>query len=76
MATSAIALELELVAPATNSAAILLAIVTCTLSPFIFSRIAPGPKEKRRRGTILVGDADLAGLLAQRLMRRGETESC
>jgi len=74
IAASAIALELELVTPATNSAVILLAIVTCTLSPFIFNRIAPEPEEKERHGTILVGDGDLAGLLAQRLVRRGRTE--
>ena len=40
IAASAIALDLGLVTPATNSAIILLAIVTCTLSPFIFNLIA------------------------------------
>jgi len=39
-AASAIALDLGLVTPVTNSAIILLAVVTCTLSPFIFNRIA------------------------------------
>lgn len=74
IAAFAIALELDLVTPATNSAIILLAIVTCTLSPFLFNRIAPEPEEKRRRGTIVVGDGDLAGLLAQRLVWRGRPE--
>jgi Kef-type K+ transport system membrane component KefB len=74
IAASAIALELELVTSATNSAIILLAIVTCTLSPFIFNRVAPEPEERERHGTILVGGGDLAGLLAQRLVRRGRTE--
>jgi Trk K+ transport system NAD-binding subunit len=74
IAASAIALELELVTPATNSAIILLAIVTCTLSPFIFNRVAPQPEEVERRRTILVGGGDLAGLLAQRLVRRGKTD--
>jgi Kef-type K+ transport system membrane component KefB len=74
IAASAIALELELVTSATNSAIILLAIVTCTLSPFIFNRIAPEPEERERHGAILVGGGDLAGLLAKRLVRRGRTE--
>lgn len=74
IAASAIALELELVTPATNSAVILLAIVTCTLSPFVFNRVAPEPEELERHGTIVVGDGDLAGLLAQRLVQRGQTE--
>ncbi len=74
IAASAIALELGLVTPATNSAIILLAIVTCILSPFIFNRIAPQPEHKKREGTILVGAGDLAGLLAQRLVRRGKTD--
>ncbi|MBN1815528.1 MAG: cation:proton antiporter [Anaerolineae bacterium] len=74
IAASAIALELELVTSATNSAIILLAIVTCTLSPFIFNRVAPQPEAKARQGTILAGAGDLAGLLAQRLARRGRTD--
>ncbi len=74
IAASAIALEMELVTPATNSAIILLAIVTCILSPFIFNRVAPQPEEQERHGTILVGGGDLAGLLAQRLVRRGKTD--
>jgi len=74
IAASAIALELELVTSATNSAIILLAIVTCTLSPFLFNRIAPQPEDRERHGTILVGEGDLAGLLAQRLVRRGKTD--
>jgi Kef-type K+ transport system membrane component KefB/Trk K+ transport system NAD-binding subunit len=74
IAASAIALELELVTSATNSAIILLAIVTCTLSPFIFNRIAPELEERERHGTILVGGGDLAGLLAQRLVQRGKTD--
>ena len=74
IAASAIALELGLVTSAMNSAIILLAIVTCTLSPFIFNRIAPEVEERERHGTILVGGGDLAGLLAQRLVRRGKTD--
>ncbi|MBN1177625.1 MAG: cation:proton antiporter, partial [Anaerolineae bacterium] len=74
IAASSIALNLGLVTPATNSAIILLAIVTCTFSPFIFNRIVPQPEDAIRRGTILAGGGDLAGLLAQRLVRRGRTD--
>ncbi|HEX4667549.1 MAG TPA: monovalent cation:proton antiporter family protein [Chthoniobacterales bacterium] len=73
IAASAIALGLELVSPATNSAIILLAIVTCTLSPIIFNRILPIQGGAVRRGGVLIlGTDQLAMLLGQRLKQAGE----
>ncbi len=73
IAASAIALNLELVSPATNSAIILLAIVTCTISPILFNKILPAQGRAVRRGGVLIlGTDQLAMLLAQRLRQAGE----
>ncbi len=73
IAASAIALQLELVSPATNSAIILLAIVTCTLSPILFNKILPLQGGTLRRGGVLIlGTDQLAMLLGQRLKQAGE----
>ena len=71
IAASAIALDLKLVSPATNSAIILLAIVTCTLSPILFGKILPAAGSAALRGGVLIlGTDQLAMLLGQRLNRR------
>jgi len=67
IAASAIALELGTISEATNSAIILVAIVTCTLSPMLFMRIAPRLDEEVRRGVVIVGASELSVLLAKRL---------
>ncbi|MGI8891474.1 MAG: monovalent cation:proton antiporter family protein [Chthoniobacterales bacterium] len=74
IAASAIALKLELVSPATNSAIILLAIVTCTVSPVLFNKILPmqGGAAARRGGVLILGTGQLAMLLGQRLKQAGE----
>ncbi len=73
IAASAIALELELVSPATNSAVILLAIVTCTVSPILFNKILPAAGSAALRGGVLIlGTDQLAILLGQRLKQAGE----
>lgn len=73
IAASAIALDLKLVSPATNSAIILLAIVTCTLSPILFNKILPSQGGTVRRGSVLIlGTGQLAMLLGQRLKQAGE----
>jgi Trk K+ transport system NAD-binding subunit len=73
IAASAIALGLQLITPATNSAIILLAIVTCTVSPILFNRILPSQGGAAQRGAILIlGTGQLAILLAQRLKQAGE----
>lgn len=72
IAASAIALELGMIASATNSAVILVAIVTCVVSPLLFGRILPPEKATRRSGIVILGTDQLATLLGQRLQRGGE----
>lgn len=73
IAASAIALDLQLVSPATNSAVILLAIVTCMFSPILFNKILPAQGGGATRGGVLIlGTDQLAMLLGQRLKQAGE----
>lgn len=72
IAAAAIALELGVISLATNSAIILVAIVTCTLSPLLFSRILPSTAPIKREGIVILGTDQLAVLLGQRLRQTGE----
>ncbi len=72
IAASAIALDIGAISEAINSAIILVAVVTCTLSPFFFNRLYPARPKKRREGVIIVGADQMAELLARRLQRAGE----
>lgn len=72
IAASAIALELQLITPATNSAIILVAVITCTFAPILFARILPAREEVERKGVIIYGMDQIARLLAERLRRDGE----
>lgn len=71
IAASAIALELDMITGATNAAVILVAIVSCTLSPLLFNRVLPMKKSDQRRGIIILGSDQLATLLGNRL-RHGD----
>ena len=72
IAASEIALGLGLISTATNSAVILIAIVTCTLSPLLFQWIVPIEPKAERSGIVIYGTHQLAKLLAQRLYSTGE----
>jgi Kef-type K+ transport system membrane component KefB/Trk K+ transport system NAD-binding subunit len=72
IAAAAIALNLGIINEATNSAIILVAIVSCTLSPVLFNRLLPPQPVLERRGVILVGLGELSALLAERLRGAGE----
>jgi Kef-type K+ transport system membrane component KefB/Trk K+ transport system NAD-binding subunit len=72
IAASAIAVSLGLISEALNAAIILLAIVSCTLSPILFNRILPASEEKRRRGIILIGQDQLTEFLVERLLTFNE----
>jgi len=72
IAASAIALELGMIASATNSAVILVAIVTCVASPLLFGRILPPEKAARRNGIVILGTDQLATQLGQRLKNGSE----
>lgn len=73
IAAAAIALQLGAIDESINSAIILVAIVTCTASPLIFNRIYPPKELAKRHGVIIIGLSEPATLLAERLMRTGET---
>lgn len=71
IAVAAIGLELGSIDEATNSAIILVAIITCTFSPLIFNRILP-PSPPMRRKFVIVGAGKQPRLLAQRVAAHGE----
>ncbi|MGA7670770.1 MAG: cation:proton antiporter, partial [Nitrolancea sp.] len=72
IAASAIALDLEIISPAVNSAIILVAIVTSTLSPLLFSIALPPSIAVKREGVIILGTEQLARLLGERVHAAGE----
>ena len=65
IAISAVALSLGLISETMNSAVILLAIITCTVSPALFARLTP--KRTRHQRRVVVGGA---GRVGRRLIRR------
>jgi CPA2 family monovalent cation:H+ antiporter-2 len=72
IAAASIAVRLGLISEALDAAIILLAIVSCTLSPILFNRILPASEEKRRRGIILIGQDQLTEFLVERLLAFNE----
>jgi len=72
IAASAIALSLGMITSATNSAIVLVAIVTCTASPILFNRLLPAHTEQKRSGVIVLGTDFLAEMLGKRLLQDGE----
>jgi len=65
IAASAIGLEMDLISPVINSAVILMAIITCILSPILFTQISPKallPADK----VIIAGGSSSGVLLARR----------
>lgn len=69
IAASAIALEIKAIDQAVNAGVILVAVVSCTVSPWLFNRLHPTPKEatKARNGVLIAGTNQMALLLTQRL---------
>jgi Kef-type K+ transport system membrane component KefB/Trk K+ transport system NAD-binding subunit len=70
IAASAIGLSIGAITPATNAAIVLVAIVTCTISPLLFDRLAP-PAPPARHGVVVAGATPIAQLLVRRLEARG-----
>jgi trk system potassium uptake protein TrkA len=66
IAASAIGLELGIISDAVNSAVILVAVITCILSPILFNRLLPDQGQVRDR-VIVVGSRQSAELLRRRL---------
>lgn len=71
IAVAAIGLNLGLITEATNSAIILMAIVTCTISPLLFNRFAPKVGVDHQK-FVIVGAGRSARLLAKRILGHGE----
>jgi Trk K+ transport system NAD-binding subunit len=71
IAVSAIGLQLGSIDAATNSAIILVAIVTSTVSPLLFNRIAPAVPTVKRK-FVIVGAGRSARMLAKRIHGHGE----
>jgi len=70
IAASAIGLQMELISPEINAAVILMAIITCILSPILYNQISPKallPADK----LIIVGGSSSAVLLARRFNMHG-----
>ena len=65
IAAAAIGLELGVITEAVNSAVILVAVITCTVSPILFGWIAPEQEERER--IIVIGPRSSAELLTRRL---------
>ena len=72
IAASAIAMSMGLISETVNSDIILLAIITCTVAPFLFSRIYPRDEEKVRRGVVVVGQDQLSEYIVERLRHSDE----
>lgn len=70
IAVSSIGLQLGSIDSATNSAIILVAIITSTVSPLLFSRIARAVVEAERR-FVIAGAGRSARLLAKRILGHG-----
>jgi Trk K+ transport system NAD-binding subunit len=71
IAVAAIGLELGVIDQATNSAIILVAIVTSTISPLIFNRFGPTVTPVHRK-FVVAGAGRLARMLARRIAGHGE----
>ena len=67
IAASSIALGMGLISETVNSDIILLAIITCTVAPFLFNRIYPRDEQNTRKGIIIAGQDQLTEYLIEKL---------
>lgn len=70
IAVSAIGVEIGAISPALNAAIILVAIISCLISPIAFSRLVPRRYQEARR-ILVIGDERDGATLARRLERTG-----
>lgn len=68
IAAASIALNIGVITEAINAAVILLAVISCTLSPVMFNRIYPPEQELRRAGIIIIGQDQLVEFIVERLL--------
>lgn len=72
IAAAAVGLRIGVISPATNSAIILIAALTATLSPMIFGIIFPPAEISERRHYLIHGGANIGLAVAQELKAHGE----
>lgn len=70
IAASAIGLELGVITPGINSSVIIMAVITCFISPVLFNWITPSRITEGNK-TIIIGGSSTAVLLARRLNLHG-----
>ncbi len=70
IAASAIGLELGVITPGINTTVIIMAVLTCFISPLLYNRILPQDITQGRK-TVIVGGSSTAVLLARRLHVHG-----
>ena len=68
IAAASIALEIGVISEAINATVILLALISCTLSPIFFNRLYPPEAEQRRTGVIIIGQDQLVEFMVERLL--------
>lgn len=73
IAAASIALNIGAISEAINAAIILLAVVSCTLSPIFSNRIYPAEQEHRRQGIIIIGQDQLVEFIVERLLPSDES---
>lgn len=71
IAASAIGLELGVITPGINSSIIIMAVITCFISPIIYNWISPADITEGNK-TIIIGGGSTAVLLARRLHVHGK----
>lgn len=70
IAAAAIGLEMGAISEAINSEVILVAVITCTVSPILFNRLSPARPKKLDR-MIVIGSQNSAALLTRWLREHG-----
>ena len=71
IAASTIGLELGVITPGINASIIIMAVVTCFVSPVIYNWISPANLREGKK-TIIIGGSSTAVLLARRLHAHGK----
>ncbi len=71
IAASAIGLELGVITPGINASIIIMAVITCFVSPVIFNWLSPGSIIEGNK-TIIIGGSSTAVLLSRRLHVHGK----
>ncbi|MCK4676638.1 MAG: cation:proton antiporter [Bacteroidales bacterium] len=72
IAASQIGLDLGIISPSVNAGFIIMAVVTCTLSPLLYNYLTPRSKFKGDK-TIIVGGSSTGVLLARRMQMHGKS---